>query len=103
MRSSAAQEMLVSPSHSSPSKAEYERAMKVVLEGTLYVLQKKSEGTGQWTNYLGNLKGKSRANEVLNETKLQNPKQEWRVITKIEADKYLEGWNAHQLWATGRI
>lgn len=57
-----------------------------------FVLQKCNLETGQWETTGLTIIGKKTALKVLNSNKAKDPSHEWRVVPKVVADAYKQGW-----------
>lgn len=57
-----------------------------------FVLQKLSKETRQWENVGMTIIGRKTAYKVLTKTKLREPNNVWRVVPKVIADAYKQGW-----------
>lgn len=63
------------------------------LERIIFVLQKKDKETGEWkTQPTHFYTGKSDSRIALQNQRKNNPNEEWRALTKQEAERYREGW-----------
>lgn len=83
--------------------AEYRRALEIIEERFLYVIQKKNPVTGQWIDDSVPIQGKKAATMHLNFEKKHHTNVEWRRIQINEAQKYKEGWEAMKRYAKGEV
>ena len=71
------------------------------LEDAKFVLQKQNRSTGEWQTYGIQLLGRTRARRELNDMKKLRPDRDWRVLPKVVADAYKQGWKDHANFVMG--
>jgi hypothetical protein len=69
------------------------------LEDSKFVLQKRNDTTGEWQSINFHIHGRTKARELLNKEKDKDPDSDWRVVPKVVADAYKQGWNDHKYFA----
>lgn len=72
------------------TEEQYHAALEVVKEEGPKQIQVKEE-TGEWRTIGASIRGRAAAYKELEKYRAQHPNTVLRVISKIEADKYLEG------------